>query len=167
MPVLSVWAFELNLNCQSSVHQTEWFICLRYWSIPGPFACCRLPKCSDCLTRPKQIQRTRVCSDPVNSAIEVSDLTVGGENIDVKIIADSNLTWVRHARSEKIKRHTRPTAPATIIPKLKVCWVVRAAFSPVDSWPHGTLPSSLPIVTCFLGAKLSVPASVFVVAYCL
>ena len=105
--------------------------------------------------------------EPVNRAIEVSSFAVRGEDVDIEVIANSSLIRVSNAQAEKESRHTRPTAPARITPKLKVCWVVRATFSPVDNCPHGTLPSSLPIVTCFLMDGWFVPARVFDVAYCL
>jgi hypothetical protein len=39
------------------------------------------------------------------------------------------------------------TIPAMTRPKLKLCCVARAAFSPADSSAHGTNPSSLKAVT--------------------
>lgn len=102
--------------------------------------------------------------EPVNGTIEVSSFAVGRENVDVEVIANSSLIGVSDAQAVKESRHTSPTAPARITPKLNVCCVVRATFSPVDNWPHGTLPSSLPIVTCFLTDGSFVPARVFDVA---
>jgi hypothetical protein len=49
------------------------------------------------------------------------------------------------------------TAPRIMKPKLKVCWVILAAFSPALSSPHGTLPSSLKAVTAFLLGLGEVP----------
>lgn len=102
--------------------------------------------------------------EPVNRAIEVSSFAVRREDVDIEIIANSSLIRVSNAQIEKESRHTRPTAPARITPKLNVCCVVRATFSPFDNWPHGTLPSSLPTVTCFLTDGSFVPARVFDVA---
>lgn len=57
------------------------------------------------------------------------------------------------------------TAPTRITLKLKVCWVVRAAFSIGDKLPQATLPSSLKAVTAFLlgcGVAFEVPRPVCV-----
>lgn len=50
-------------------------------------------------------------------------------------------------RSGRERVLTVRIAPAMINPKLNVCWLVLATFSPFDSWPHGTCPVSLKGVT--------------------
>lgn len=60
---------------------------------------------------------------------------------------------------------TVSTAPTRITLKLKVCCVVRAAFSMGDKLPQATLPSSLKAVTAFLrgcDAAFEVPRPVCV-----
>jgi hypothetical protein len=61
--------------------------------------------------------------------------------------------------------HTVKATPAIISPKLKVCWVILAAFSLAVKSPQGTLPSSLKVVTAFLlglGEAFVVPKPVWV-----
>lgn len=56
-------------------------------------------------------------------------------------------------------------APSMMKLKLKVCCVVRAAFSPADKSPQGTLPSSLNGVTALRfgrGEEVVVPRPVCV-----
>jgi hypothetical protein len=65
----------------------------------------------------------------------------------------------------ELEPRTVKTTPKIIIPKLKDCWVVLAAFSLADKSPHATLPSSFSIVTAFrffAGCALLVPRPVWV-----
>jgi hypothetical protein len=90
----------------------------------------------------------------------VAGFTRRGEDFGVEEVGDGALEgtlaqcFFYFRRNVEKEICTVNATPATTMTRLKLCCVVRAAFSPTERSLHRTRPSSLITVTCLRGAEL-------------
>lgn len=107
--------------------------------------------CSNLLGVAHEFNYTRITFDLVDCAVEVGDLAIGGEDVHPEEIPYTALKEVQCSSMPLVCAVAKPltvsTRPTRIMPKLKLCCVALAAFSPTESSVQGTYPLSLNGVT--------------------
>lgn len=122
-------------------------------SVPRPLVPGRFAKGLDALALTKHFETLVIGRYARDSTVEMADFAVGAEDFSIEEIAYTTLdraSACHHQQMQQLRELTVMITPAIMTSRLKLCCVVRAAFSRVLRSFHCILPSSLAIVTCLL-----------------